>query len=65
MSAYIVVLQNPYFAVTDASGHYTIKDVPAGSYTLAVWHEGKLTAGSKPITVEAGKTASGDFTLKN
>ncbi len=64
MSAYIVALQNPYFAVSDASGQYTIKDVPPGSYTLAVWHEGKLTAKAQPITVAAGKATSANFTLQ-
>ncbi|MDE3155741.1 MAG: carboxypeptidase regulatory-like domain-containing protein [Acidobacteriota bacterium] len=64
MSAYAVVLQNPYFAVSDASGQYTIKDVPPGQYTLAVWHEGKLKAAPKTITVTAGKPLSEDFTLQ-
>ena len=39
MSAYIFVTETPYFAVTDAAGNYTINNVPAGSYTVAVWHE--------------------------
>jgi hypothetical protein len=39
MSAYIVVTETPYFTVTDATGNFTIKDVPPGSYTLNAWHE--------------------------
>lgn len=39
MSAYIVVVETPYFDVTDKDGKFSIKDVPAGDYTLAVWHE--------------------------
>jgi plastocyanin len=39
MSAYIVVTETPYFAVTEADGTYTIKDVPPGTYTLNAWHE--------------------------
>jgi plastocyanin len=39
MSAYIVVTETPYSAVTDADGTYTIKDVPPGNYTLNAWHE--------------------------
>jgi plastocyanin len=34
----ILVLPNQYFAVTDEKGHYTIKDVPPGKYTIRVWH---------------------------
>jgi plastocyanin len=62
MEGYIVVLQNPYFAVSGKDGHYTIEDVPPGSYTLAVWHQ-KAKAQPKPVTVAAGKVATADFVL--
>jgi plastocyanin len=39
MSAIIVVLDNKFFAVADAEGHYRIEDIPAGTYTLVGWHE--------------------------
>lgn len=39
MSAYVIVLETPYFDVTDKVGKFSIKNVPAGNYTLAVWHE--------------------------
>lgn len=39
MSAYILVLETPYAAVTDKDGHYTIADIPLGAYTLKTWHE--------------------------
>jgi plastocyanin len=62
MEGFVVVLPNSYFAVSDKEGQFEIKGVPAGQYTLAVWHP-KLKAQPKPVTVEAGKTASVDFTL--
>ena len=62
MEGYIVVLQNPFFAVTSKDGHYQIDNVPPGSYTLAVWHS-KAKTQPKPVTVEAGKPATADFTL--
>jgi plastocyanin len=62
MEGFIVVLQNPFFAVTNKEGHYEIENVPPGGYTLAVWHA-KAKAQPKPVTVEAGKPASVDFTL--
>jgi plastocyanin len=62
MEGFVVVLPNPYFAVSNKEGHFEIKDVPAGQYTVAVWHE-KLKAQPKPVTVEAGKAATIDFTL--
>lgn len=61
MAGYIVVSPTPYFAETDDSGNYTIKDVPDGSYTLTVWHEGAKDQ-SKPVTVSGSTKA--DFTLK-
>jgi plastocyanin len=60
MGAFIVVSPTPYFAQTDDSGNYKIKDVPDGSYTVIAWHEGAKTQ-SKPVTVAGGGKA--DFTL--
>jgi hypothetical protein len=37
MEARILVLRDPYFAVTDAAGRYTIGDVPPGRYAVKVW----------------------------
>ena len=62
MEGYIVVLQNPFFAVTDQNGHYKIENVPPGAYTLGVWNE-KGKAQPKPVTVAAGKPATVDFVL--
>ncbi len=63
MLAYIYVTQNPYAAVVDAKGRYVIKDVPPGSYQLAIWNA-HLKAPEKPVTVTAGKAAQADFSLK-
>jgi len=60
MEGYIIVSPTPYFAETDDSGNYKIKDVPDGSYTVTVWHEGAKNQ-SKPVTVAGASKA--DFTL--
>jgi plastocyanin len=39
MAAYVFVAPTPYFAVTNAQGEYSIKDVPSGKYTLKAWSE--------------------------
>ena len=62
MEGFVVVLANPHFAVSDKEGHFEIAGVPAGQYTVAVWHP-KLKAQPKPATVEAGKPATVDFAL--
>ncbi len=53
MHGYILVLQNPFFAVTDKEGNFRIENVPAGNYTLKVWHE-RATAPGKAIQVSTG-----------
>jgi plastocyanin len=63
MAAYVIVLDTPYFATTDASGAFKIADVPAGAYTLTAWSE-KLKEGRQPVTVEAGKATTVKVTLK-
>jgi plastocyanin len=62
MEGFVVVLQNPFFALTDRDGHYQIQNVPPGNYTLAVWHA-KAKAALKPVTVDATKPAVDDFVL--
>ena len=39
MSAYVFVVEHPYYALTDAKGQFELKDVPAGTHTLKFWHE--------------------------
>jgi plastocyanin len=57
MSAVIVVLKTPYFGVSDDSGHFTIRDVPAGEYRLHVYHERALPQTLKLLeqTVKVGR----------
>lgn len=39
MEAYGGVVKHPFFAVTDADGHFAIEKLPAGAYTVEAWHE--------------------------
>jgi len=39
MSAYVVVTDQPYYAVTDLNGNFTIEGLPAGTYEIEIWHE--------------------------
>jgi len=65
MAGFILVLQNPYYAVTDKAGNFEIKGVPPGTYKLKFWHE-KLKETSQVVKVEAGKPVSVEITgLKN
>jgi plastocyanin len=62
MNGYVVVSPTPYFAVTDKSGNYEIKNVPPGKYTLKTWSEdGKVT--TQAVEVGAGAVTA-DLTVK-
>lgn len=60
MNVYVGAVTNPYFAVSDAKGTFTIDKVPPGTYTVEGWHE-RLGLVSKIVTVKAGATATVDF----
>jgi len=38
MEGFVLALQNPFYAVTDKSGLFVIKDVPEGRYTIKAWN---------------------------
>jgi plastocyanin len=53
MGGVIMVLDNPFFAVTGDDGKFSIPNVPPGKYTLKTWGE-KLPDSSREVTVAAG-----------
>lgn len=60
MVAFVIVLQNPYYTISDNSGNFKIENVPAGTYQLKFWNE-KLKAPAQTVTVKAGNTAEVTF----
>jgi plastocyanin len=63
MEGFVVVLQNPYFAVTDKTGMYSIPNVPEGKYTVKAWNR-KFLPVAIDVTVPKTGDASCDITLK-
>jgi plastocyanin len=51
----ILVLPTPYFSTSTVQGTFTLPPIPAGDYTLQVWHE-RLHGTPQPISVTAGGT---------
>lgn len=60
MSAYILVLKNPYFARTGSDGTYRIAGVPAGRYRLRCWR-GSFPAAERVVQVPETGSVSVDF----
>jgi hypothetical protein len=70
MKAWVAVFDHPYFAVTDADGKFTIKNVPAGKIRVVVWQESVGYLGGaegrkgKLFVIKAGDNDLGTFKLK-
>jgi plastocyanin len=52
MSAVVVVLDTPYYGISDQRGQILIPDVPPGRYTRRVWYEGALPENLKELARE-------------
>ena len=66
MFAYVSVVPHPYFAVTGADGTFTIKGVPAGTYTIEAVHRKTHPGGigvSQNVTVGTAN-ATANFTIE-
>ena len=79
MSAWMIVHDSPYFAVTDDRGAYRIDGVPPGTYKVTMWHEGFRPKGTdkdgrplyeephivtREVTIAPKGAAALDFELK-
>jgi predicted aconitase with swiveling domain len=79
MSAWMIVHDSPYYAVTDERGAFRIDGIPPGSYKVTMWHEGFRPRGldkdgrplydeprtvTKDVTIAPRATATVDFELK-
>jgi carboxypeptidase family protein len=63
MHAYIGVVDNPYFAVSDKDGSFEINNLPPGTYTIAFWQE-RLGNQEQEITVAPNQHATVNITFK-
>lgn len=62
MSTYLAVFSHPYFAVTGPDGSFEIPGLPAGTYTIEIWHE-RLGTMRSGVTLLDGLTATVDLTF--
>lgn len=62
MTSFVVVAPSPHVTTAGADGRWRIEGVPAGEYTLHVWHE-RTPALERPLAVTASGAANVDVTL--
>ena len=64
MQGNVVVVDNPYYAVTDENGKFSIADLPSGKYRVKIWHEyvGEMT---HEVTVTAKTETALNMDLKD
>ena len=63
MLAYVLVLQNPYFAKVNNDGSFSITNIPEGKYTVKLWNE-RYKAEDRQVEVKANAPATAAFELK-
>jgi plastocyanin len=63
MHTFIGVLDHPYFTVSQDDGTFEIGNLPAGTYTLAVWQE-KLGTQEQQVTIAPHSEATVTFTMR-
>lgn len=71
MTGYLLIREDPYFAISDKDGKFTIKNLPAGEHTFVVWSnkfisnvsvDGKATTwarGRVKMNIKAGQNSLG------
>ena len=67
MSAYVHVMEHPFFAVTGEDGTFTLKGLPPGEYEITVLHEAPImdpTPATATVTVAAGEKKEVEFKYK-
>lgn len=62
MSCIVLVLPNPWFALSERNGRYAIRNVPAGTYRLRAWHA-RLPPQFAEVVVPAEGEVHADFVL--
>jgi plastocyanin len=67
MVAYMLIREDPYFAVTDAEGKFTIEKIPAGTWSFQFWHSrcGYLKDLQQDGKTFLGRRGEGEFEIKD
>jgi len=62
MQTWVLVMDTPFFAITDEEGYYNIPNLPGGKYTVEIWHE-TLSAETQEIEIKERENIWLDFRI--
>jgi hypothetical protein len=65
MQSWGLAVDNPYYAITDENGNFTIPDIPEGVYSLVAWHPGMGGFLEMEVVVLANETVKTRLTFQN
>jgi hypothetical protein len=60
MRGLILVVDTPYFVISDADGRFRLGGLPSGHHTLKAWVSSKTTL-ERPVELESGSTLHVDL----
>ena len=63
MTAFVGVLDHPFYAVTGSDGRFELKGLPPGTYTIEAWHE-TLGAQTQEVTIGEKETKDVPFSFE-
>ena len=64
METWGLAVDNPYYALTDESGQFTVSEIPPGTYKLVVWHPEERTQVEQTVTIPAKGSVTADFEIQ-
>ncbi len=63
MESWAMAVNNPYYALTDSTGKFSIENIPPGTYQLVVWHPQTGPGVSKTVTIQPDGTLHEQLSL--
>ncbi len=64
MESWAMVVDNPYFAITDREGAFDITGIPPGTYQVRAWHPSVKQDSVQTVTIQPGRAAEISFDLE-
>lgn len=63
MESWALVVDHPYYAITDQEGKFEIGDIPPGTYQATIWHPYLHESYKQTITVKPNELVTAEFTV--